>query len=150
VSTTRFNVVTEMARRLGTIRIVNGFRTDAGLLLFVGETPTLGPSDPDSALALVIRDTKARHTGENVLEELLVEVQAIVKSKVVGPSLALEQIIEDVKRAVETSDRTLGGLLMNQGITRGATKVLEREAGSEFVAVGVEYVLMMTEKWGAP
>ena len=142
----------EMAARAAKIQKADGYNTDAGLLVLLGETPTLGPNDPAEATAVVVRDSVVFHQAENVGEVLTVEVQALVKATVAGPVLAVERVVADIKFAVEMKDgqpdHTLGGRLTARGLERGGTRVLEREPGSEFVGAAVEYRLRYLEKWG--
>ena len=65
------------------------------------------------------------------------------------PWILIEAMLGDVKRAMELSDRTLGGLVQRQ-IERGATRILPRESGARTVGVMVPYVVPFTERWGAP
>ena len=147
---TREDVIHALRDRLAAISTTNGFKTDAGQKIFLGETPTLGPSDPAAALALVVGADESTSQGENVISELPIEIQALVKADVTDPLLTIEAVIADIKRAVETTDRSLGGLLVNRGLERGSTRPLEREDGSEVVGAAVEYGLTLAEKWGAP
>ena len=63
----------------------------------------------------------------------------------------VEDVIGDVKTAIETSDRTLGGLLSHQrDIRRGPTRFLERESGDDIIAAGITYIVEFVEGWGAP
>jgi xanthine dehydrogenase iron-sulfur cluster and FAD-binding subunit A len=143
-------VVAELVRRLERITVGNGFNTDAGRTIFLGETPTLGADDPTSVLAVMIRDEELGHQGENVVVRLPLDVQALVKVSAEGPFVVLEAVIEDLKRAVEEADRTLGGLLVRRGLVRGPVRALEREQGSEYIGAAVEYVAAFAEEWGAP
>jgi len=152
VSSVRLDIVSEMAARVAKILKADGYNTNAGQLVFLGEAPTLGPSDAEEAIALVVRDDAVRHQGENVFTVLPVEVQALVKAGVPGPLVAIERVIADIKYAVEMvagqQDHSLGGLLVPRGLERGTTRPLERDAGSEFVGASVEYRLSFAERWG--
>jgi len=142
----RYQIITEIARRLELISMPSGYNTNAGALVFFGETPTLGPSDPEQALALVVRGDLVGYQGANVVTTLPIEVQALAKIDT-GPTVIVEQIIDDIKRAIE-SDHSLGGLLLPRGLIRGITVPLEREPGSQFVGASVGYNMMFAEKWG--
>ena len=50
----RLRILTVLVGRLESIRASDGFFTDVGLNLYVGEAPMLGPDDPDEAAALTI------------------------------------------------------------------------------------------------
>ncbi len=135
--------------RLSAITLANGFSTDAGKLVLLGEAPTLGEDDPDSAIAIVIGEDEPGHQGENVVYVLPIEVQALVKANVTEPLLAAESVVGDIKRALEL-DHDIGGLAVRRGFDRGPTRVLPREEGSGTVGVGVGYRILIAEKWGDP
>jgi len=146
----RYRALETLRTRLGAISVANGFRTDAGLLLFMGEDVELGPDDGMSAIAVGVRPDEVRYQGENVTSVVPVEVAALVKASIEFPLLVLEDVIGDIKRAVEQPDRTLGGLLVQRGLERGSVRPLDREPGSETVGAVVEYSMTMAEAWGNP
>ncbi len=150
MSSKREDVIRALRDRLAAISVTNGYNTNAGQKIFLGEAPTLGPNDPAAALALVVGTDESTYQGENVVSELPVEVQAIVKADVTDPLLTVEAVIADIKRAVELPDRTFGGLLVNRGLERRSVRPFERESGSEFVGAAVEYIATLAEGWGAP
>ena len=141
--------IEKLEGRLEQIRKSNGYATDAGQLIFLGEQPVLGPDDPVAAIAMVVRRDEPGYQGENVDTVLPVEVQAIVKADITRPWATIEAVIGDIKKAVEV-DHDLGGTLKPRGLERGATEPMDREAGSEFVGCGVTYRLNFAEQWGAP
>lgn len=149
MTSTRKSALDEILARLAAIRITNGYNTDAGARLFIGEQPVLGPSDPEASIAVVVREDEAGYQGENVVVRLPVAIQAIVKADAADPFSTVEDIIEDIKRAVET-DHDLGGRLVRRGLERGSTQPLDRESGSEFIGAEVQYRLIYAEQWGAP
>src|SRR5574341_1196761 len=110
------------------IRTANGFATDAGLTVFLGETPTLGPDDPDTAIAIVVGEEAPTYQGENVFIALPVGIQALAKPDLDQPWLAAEAVLGDIKKAVELADRTLGGLVRRH-IQRDVTRTMERRTG---------------------
>jgi hypothetical protein len=59
----------------------------------------------------------------------------------------VEQIIADIKQAIETSDRGLGGLLARP-LVRGRIRFSHREPGSTVVGASVEYRATFAESWG--
>ncbi|KKM71003.1 hypothetical protein LCGC14_1434960 [marine sediment metagenome] len=150
MSSKREDVIRALRDRLAAISVTNGYNTNAGQKIFLGETPTIGPNDPAASLAVVVGTDDSRFQGEHVVVALPVEVQAIVKADVSDPLLTIEAVIADIKRAVELPDRTFGGLLVNRGLKRGSTRPFERESGSEFVGAAVEYIATLAEGWGAP
>jgi hypothetical protein len=146
----RKDALTELRTRLEGITVVNGFTTNAGQQLFIGERPVLGPDDPAASIVMVVgTDQPAPNQGENVVYILPVKVQLLVRADVATPWDVIEDVIADVKKAVET-DHDLAGTTVRRGLERGPTEALDRESGSEFVGVTMEYKLTMAEKWGTP
>lgn len=146
----RYDMVLNIAERLAAIRVANGFNTDAGLQVLLGELPMFGDDDPPEALTVIIGTDQVTSSMENVASKIPFEIQALVKVGSRSPLLALESMIADIKKAIETQDRSLGGTLIRNGLSRFQTRVLEREPGSNFVGVGVDYVGTIAEKWGNP
>lgn len=149
MSTKRQDILEALRARLQAITRIGGYATDAGALVFLGEQPDLGPDDPDVALAIGVGDDEPGHQGEHVFIRLPLEIQAIAKASLDEPWLTIEAVIGDIKKAVEQSDRTLGGYVKRQ-IERGVTRTLAREPGSTTVGVGITYVAPYVEVWGAP
>jgi len=147
--TRRQLLLLEFVERVSQIRTANGFLTDAGATVFFGEQVVLGEDDPDVVVAVVVRDDIVGYQGENVVTTLPIEVQVIAKSNINKPWLITEQVLGDVKAAVELEDRTLGGLVPRK-ILRSTTRTLPREPGSETVGIGITYVAPMLEAWGRP
>lgn len=127
------------------------FETDAGYRVFLGYVPMLGPDDPDSAIAILPGDDQIEHRGARFGIVLPVEVFAIAKASLEEPWKVVEGVIADIKRAIELSDRTLGGLLPHDhALGRGSTRTLEREPGSPFVGAAITYEIAYTEAYGQP
>jgi hypothetical protein len=145
----RQNILTEFVTRLSGISLLGGYQTDAGALVFVGQTPALSEADPEQALALVVGSDAVGYQGENVLTQLSIVVHAILRADVDEPTLASEAVIADIKKAVEI-DRDLGGILTPRGLERGTTTAALRSQGSEYVAATVEYRCRFVERWGQP
>ena len=78
---------------------------------------------------------------------LPIEVQGIVKADLEQPWLTVEQIISDIKTAIETDDAGLGGLL-TKTFVRGRTRTVPREPGATVVGAGLEYRFTYAEFWG--
>jgi hypothetical protein len=153
----RYDAIKAIRDRLEQISTSNGYLTDAGALIFIGEAAVLehmetnGDEVPEIALAVMVgTDEVIPAQGEKVVSILPVEVQALAKASLPEPQLTAEQIIHDVKKAVEQEDRTLGGLLLNRGLERGVTRVIDREPGGYHVGIGVMYRLALAEPWGQP
>jgi hypothetical protein len=125
------------------------YDTDAGLNVFMLEAPALGEGTPDVAIAVLVGEDTVKWTGMQCFVGLPVQVWALAKASLDAPWEALEQVLADIKRAIEQSDRTLGGLVKSR-IERGATVTLEREPGSSTVGLGITYECPYTEVWGNP
>jgi hypothetical protein len=151
----RSEAITEIRARLTRIRTANGFLTEVGQQLFVGERPTLGPGDPVATIALQILEDEVGHQGEHIVSVVPVTAEAIVQADADDPWSTVEAVIADIKKAIETDlsgnrDYDLSGKLVRHGLERGPTAPLDREEGSVFVGAGVTYRLMLRERWGAP
>lgn len=142
-------ILAALLERIEAIRTTNGFNSDAGTRVFLGESPVLGPDDPDAAIAVVVGDDVTPYVGENVFVVLVVELQAVAKSNINHPWLAVEGLLADIKRAIEVEDRTLGKLLPNK-LERGSSRTLPREPGSATVGASVTYIAKYPEAWGHP
>ncbi len=131
-----------------------GYTTNIGREVFVGEKPELGPDDPEEAVAILIEDDRILWQQDKKHIELPFEVVAVVKvaaDKVERKQawLRLESVLEDIKTALETDDRRMGGLLTDN-LQSGGTRTLPRESGSEVISVGISYRAKYTESWGRP
>lgn len=142
-----------LAERVAVIQVANGYQTDAGVLVVLGEAPQLGPDDPDTAIAIVPGEEQTRWVREHVFVRLPIDVQAVVKSDLTNLATAwwtVEQVIADIKRAVETSDRMLDRLLPPPGLERALTRALQREPGLTTIGAAVTYLTEFGEVWGDP
>jgi len=135
--------------RVSEISVTHGFETDAGLTVFLGETPQLGPDDPQTAIAIVVGDEEPQYQGAKFLIRLPLALQALARADLDQPWLAVEDVIGDLKRAVELEDRTLGGLVKSD-LERRSVVAMEREPGSTTVGAEVTYLFTYSESWGAP
>lgn len=147
----RLQLLLNLKARVEKIQVVNGFDTDAGLLVFVGEALSLGPDDPDAAIAILVGDDDP---GEHSIGDqdslgvrLPINLAALVKADLAQPHLTAESIISDIKRAVETADPWPADV---HGEVRGPTRTLEREEGSTTVGMSIQYEFLVIETWGAP
>jgi hypothetical protein len=146
----RLDALLAIKGRLAQIATSNGYETNAGALVFIGEVVIVGESDPDSALGIVIGDDSLGPQGERVVSSIPIEIQALVKVVDDQPLVTVESVIADIKKAVEQQDRTLGGLLINRGLERRQTKVAPRDPNIPYAAATVGYEMQMFEPWGAP
>jgi hypothetical protein len=148
-------ILEEFRARVSAITIANGFFTDAGKNVFLGEVPTLGPDDAETAIALVVEEDDPNTqtpfgpgTGATIQIGLTIAIHALAMADLDTPLLAIEDVIHDIKQAVELDDRTLGGLVGS--LMRGPTRPLDREEGSTVVGASVDYDVMYSEAWGDP
>lgn len=150
-TTTRLQVLNAIKARLAVITVANGYATDAGQLIALGEVTELGDDDPDAALAIVVGDDapKPQSTVGTTLAEWPLRIAALAKADLAEPWTTVEQVLGDIKRAFELSDRTLGGLLKGD-IQRGSTRVIPRDPGSTTIGVAITYVGIVSERWGQP
>lgn len=145
----RHQIINAMVERLQAISIRDGFNTDAGERIYVGEAPQLGADDPDEAIALVIGDDQPEIAGPAFLIGLPLEVHALCKVTVDDPWTRIEYLLADIKSAVELEDRRFDGLLMGH-LERGATQTRPREPESLTAGLIVPYRAPYKETWGNP
>ena len=162
----RQQILTEVLTRLAEIATANGFATDAGQLLFVNESPDLGPGDPDAAIAVLVREDVITHQMAKFQIQLPIDLCAIVKVPVAEdgaaatetdpgrphPWAVTEAAIADIKRAMEieeTPPRSLGGLAAPR-FERGTTRPVPRDEGSTSVGAMIRYTVPYLEGWGQP
>ncbi len=145
----RRDAITAFKARLATILKANGFHTDAGAVIAVGEAYQLAKDDPDVALAIVVLDEMLLPPRGDlkISMHLPIEVIVLVKPDLDDVIGSIEDGIEDVKRAIELGDRQFGGLLDNT-IRRGSIRTLPRESGSQTCGAIVPYTLPMSEAYG--
>lgn len=153
--------IAELVRRLEFITRTNGYNTDAGEHIFLGEAPSFGEGDPPEALAILIQDDSPQAAGGLVRIRTPIEVWAVVPAEVEAPLLAVEAIVTDIQEAVEIEaegavDRFLGTVdgegrpygTLPRGLERGVIQALKREPGGTYVRAAVEYVAYFEERWG--
>ena len=155
--TARIRILQAFIGRLKEISVDNGYATDVGETIVLGEQPMLGPDDDGSAIALVAGEDEPQGgqglgggEGAAVTIEWTVSVIALISSDsdIEDPWLTIEHVIGDIKRAMELDDRTLGGLVGE--FSRGQVRPLEREEGSTVVGGAVDYLVLYSETWGKP
>lgn len=145
----RREAITEFKNRLQTIRTANGFHTDAGAVIAVGEAYQLGPDDPNVALSMVILDEVILPARGDlkISMHLPIEVIVLVKPDLDDVIGSIEDVIEDVKRAVERGDRQFDGRLDNT-LRRGSIRTLPRESGASTCGATIPYTLPLSEAYG--
>lgn len=144
----------QVLSRLAAITVDNGFNTDAGEEVHLGEAPEFGPDDATSHIRVVVDDDEVGPHQAKLFVGLPISIHAIAPvTTAMNLGLAYrdaERVLADIKRAIELDDRTFGGLVKDKGIVRGSTRTLPRDPGSDFVGVSIEYHAPMHETWGAP
>lgn len=145
-SSIRQQILEAFGALLQAIDVNNGFQSNAGRVVYLGEAPGLGePTDPEVALAIVVYDTVPQ---PNRFEVLPLEVLGVAKADLEAPYLAAETVLADVCQAIEGADLTLGGLIKRMDV--GVTRALPREDGSTTVGFGQTYLLTRVREWGKP
>lgn len=149
-------ILEELKRRLETVQVANGFQTDVGLKVYFGELPRLGPHDADGAVAMIPGEDQVDEMQVGKISIVLpVNMVALAKPSMSQPWVVVEQVVADIKKAIESGDRSLGGLLAAgrdnaEGLKRGTTETSARGSGSEVVAAMVTYGCHYREAWGNP
>lgn len=146
----RQQILEAIVTRLAEITAASGdYFTDAGATLFTGEAPALGEGDPPHALAVILGEDTPRIAGPGFLIDGTVDIHAVANPTLDDPWTVIEQLLADVKRAMELPDRRLGGLLAGD-FTRGPARPLTREDRSLTAGVSLTYQLQWKEGWGLP
>jgi hypothetical protein len=151
----RIGALLEIKRRLQLIAKPT-FWTDAGLNVLMGEQPVFGPDDPDVAIAVVLGSSTDERQGLTKIHmsRLPLSVQAFASAAPkdgTDPLIAVEEVVADIKRALELEDETLAGWTKpDGGFRRVGVRVIPREEGSEFVGAAVDYELLFEDGWGKP
>jgi hypothetical protein len=146
--TRRLLILTRLAALASTITKANGYDTDAGLKVYIGGAPELGPDDPDYAIAIVPGDELATEDGR-ISNSFPVAVQSIGKLSAADAWIGVELLLGDLKHAIELEDRTLGSILKGV-MKRGPTRTLERPPGSTTIGLEVFYTCPYLDEWGNP
>jgi len=153
--TRRERILDAITERLVAISIANGFRTDLGKVIVVGEIPRFGPDDPTQALAVLPREDQIGETLSNIPIIWPIDIGILLSAAVSKPWKTVEAGIHDVKRAMELEDRGLGGLLTGgrnnvEGMLRGTTESYPRVSGTDAVGALITYAFKYVEAWGNP
>lgn len=146
----RQQILAAVVTRLSVITQASGdYFTDAGATLFAGEAPQLGQDDPAHALAVLLVDDEPRLAGPAYLVTGTLEIHAVANPTLDDSWMVVEQLLADIKRAMELPDRRLGGLL-HADMERGPARALPRQEGSLTVGATMTYTLPWKEGWGLP
>jgi hypothetical protein len=146
----RETILAWFVERLSGILVADEYATNAGQAVHLGEIVELGKDDPDVVIAVVINEDSPGYQGESTLIQLPIEFQATAKADLDAPYLIVEQVLADIKRAVEVPGRRVAGGAVKTRLERGPTRVVQREPGSDVVGVGVTYIVPYVEPWGQP
>lgn len=147
--TRRVLILQRLGALAGRIQKANGFDTDAGLAVYIGVAPELGPSDPDYAIAVVPAEELHTEDGR-ITNAFPVEVQAIGKAAAADAWIGVELLVGDIKAALEDpNDRTLGSVLKGV-MKRVTTRTLERQPGATTIGTGIVYACPYVDEWGNP
>jgi hypothetical protein len=153
LQTRREQLLGAFKARLQEITEANGFWTEAGLTVFMGEAPDLGPNDPDQAIAIVVGDEEQNWQlpGKGIGIRLPLAVQAVAK---VGTDedaawQTVERLIGDIQRAIETTDPLVDGW-SDWPLEIGPVRTLKRETGSTNVGSELTYRAVYKRGWGSP
>ena len=179
VTSKRLLAIQDLAARLAFITMANGFSSDAGLNIYLGRLPKLGPDDPPAALAVFLDadqppDGGTYTTGGTVRSRVPIVVHALARvASNQSPLVVFEGLIADIKQAAEIEgndpnhpeslagawvQRYLGvvagsppsPVTLAKGFERGETRVHFAEGGSEITGASVEYLMFLEEQWGRP
>lgn len=159
--------LTDLVARLGYIQVAKGYNTDAGLSIFEGEKPRLGPDDVAAAISVFFGDDTAETGGGLTRYQVPIEIWGLIPVKALGdlsPGQAIEALRADIMSAVELNegdpshDRYLGVIdgtpkrpaTLPKGLARGGCSTLQRQDGSDHVGVVVRYIASFEEAWGQP
>lgn len=151
----RQRILEALKARLETIQLADGFQTNLGLHVLLGEVPVFGPDDPQQVLAILPQEDQVGEHLSNIPILLPVNIAVIVAPDRDAPWAIVEAALSDIKKAVEVGDRSLGGLLQGgrnnpDGLQRGTTEALERRSGSDAVGALITYGCRYIEAWGDP
>lgn len=146
----RKQILLRIKARLERISTANSFRTNAGACVKLNEELSFGEGDPTIGIAIVVGLEQTSMKGEHVVVRLPINVQAIVlEANLDAPWNVVEDVIADIKQAIELEDRTLGKLVRAE-IERGPTQTLERQPGSSYTGAEILYTALYPELWGRP
>lgn len=149
----RRQIIETLLTRLQAIDGSGGFETDAGRRVAMNARPRWGPDDEDTAITLMVNDDAPGWQQNKVLINLPFVILALAREDRDRPWMVVEQVLADIKRAIELEDRSLGGLVSGAPTAeffRGVTQLAELEEGANTVAVQITYVVPYEESWGRP
>jgi len=151
----RLRILNALKSRIEAIEVSNGFNTDAGQRVYLGELPELGPNDPEAVIAIIPREDIVGAALNNIPIQWPIDIVVLVQPDIAAPWIVVENALADIKKAVELEDRTLGDLLIGGrdnpgGLVRGTTEVFPRPTGAEVSGASITYMAPFAEAWGFP
>jgi hypothetical protein len=146
----RKRILDAVVARLAVITVANGFGSNAGDSIKLGDNPQLGPDDRYPCIAVLVEDDTIGNQQARIVIDLSIQIAVIVPIDLADSTWpAIEEAVSDVKRAMELVDRSLSGLL-RYNLERRPTRIYPRESGSTVAGVTVGYLLPYHETWGEP
>jgi hypothetical protein len=121
-------------------------------MVIVGEI-AIGPEDVAEGIAVVPGETGPLSQRQLMKAAETLPIQIAALARVLGWQdyarawMRAEDILSDVKAAVEQDDRTLGGLAID--VTRGPVLTLERGEGQTSIGCAIRYDVTYATSWGA-
>ena len=158
MASTRQLIAEEARRRLQRITVANGFDTDAGQHVSLGVVVVLSSADASQAIAIDIQDVEIDEDsgfgdprGQDQPLRMSMSVQAIASADLDQPWIAAEQVLSDIKKAMEDPDvDSWPDAVKDFGPGSPRDSTLEREEGSTFVGAAANYAILYLETWGSP
>lgn len=151
----RLRILEALKARVSAIKVSDGFNTDAGLRVYLGELPVLTPDDPEAVIAVIPKEDIVGSALNNIPITWPIDIVVLVRPEITEPWVLVENALADIKKAVELEDRTLNGLLIGGrdnpgGLVRGTTETFPRQTGAEVVGVSITYACPYAEAFGYP
>lgn len=156
MSSRRQLTLAALATLLEEITVANGFNTDAGEMVHLGQDVELGENDPGPAILVISGIEKFDPAATKLYSAWPISIRAVagvVDNDFDEAWTIAELVVADIEKAVETADRTLGGLINwngAHGLILDSIQTVERDAGSSVVAVDVVYIARLQRTWGDP
>lgn len=151
------DIVKQLVERLGAIRRVDGFATDAGLNVSRGQPAVAGGADETlDVFELEDQIEKQRVDGSGASDCAAVDTDLLLPINIEGYAVvAAEQhmevghaLVADIKRAIFSGDMTWGGLATH---TRYIGRTIDRRAeGANAVTVLVQIRIGCVEDLASP
>lgn len=143
-------IVNELAARAATILTGNGFYSDMGAQVFRDRRPP-----QTSELPCVLITLNERSAVENLTYRARCDQTVTVTGfrALDGDSEPIGiEILADIQRAIETSDETLGGLLMGAqyGLQYASDEIFLPDTGESVVAGQIVYSIPHIRRSGDP